>query len=81
MPIFCFVVNFVYGEKLVPITRRISTSIGPVAVTIALKWMDERSENVMRLDIESTDYARGSTVHQDRYRQYEGDLKRIPHHN
>lgn len=45
MPIFCFVVNFVYGEKLVPITRRIGTSIGPVAVTIALEWMDERSEN------------------------------------
>ena len=37
MPIFYFDVNFVYDEKLVPITRRIGASIGPAAEANVLK--------------------------------------------
>lgn len=45
MPIFCFDVNFAVDGKLVPITRRISTSIGPVAEEIVLKRVEGSSEN------------------------------------
>jgi nicotinamidase-related amidase len=37
MPIFCCTVNFADDEKLVPITRRISTFIGPAAKEILRK--------------------------------------------
>jgi hypothetical protein len=45
MPIFCFDVNFVYDEKLVPITRRSSTSIEPTTEVIALKRVEGSPEN------------------------------------
>ncbi len=45
MPIFCFDVNFAVDGKLVPITRRISTSIGPVAEEIVLKRVEGSPEN------------------------------------
>ena len=45
MPIFCFDVNFVFREKLVPITRQISTSIEPTAEEIALKRVEGVPEN------------------------------------
>jgi hypothetical protein len=45
MPMFCFDVNLAFLEKLVPITRRIGTSIEPAGETIALKRMEGGSEN------------------------------------
>lgn len=45
MPIFYFNVNFVFREKLVPITRHNGTSIGPVAEAIVHK----RVEGVLRM--------------------------------
>ena len=45
MPIFWCDVNLVYDEKLVPITRRNSTSIEPTAEAIVLK----RVEGVPRI--------------------------------
>ena len=45
MPIFYFDVNFVYDEKLVPITRRISTSIEPAGVENVLKRAGGVPEN------------------------------------
>jgi hypothetical protein len=40
MPIFCFDVNFAFLEKLVPITRRISSSNEPIPKEIALKCVE-----------------------------------------
>jgi hypothetical protein len=45
MPIYWRNVNFVYDEKLVPITRRISVYIGPAGEAIALKRVEDSSEN------------------------------------
>jgi hypothetical protein len=45
MPIFCWNVNFAFREKLVPITRRNSTSIEPTAEAIVLKWVEWSPEN------------------------------------
>lgn len=45
MSIFCFDVNFAFHEKLVPITRQISTSIGPVVEAIVLKRVEGCPKN------------------------------------
>ena len=45
MPIFCFDVKCVCDEKLVPITRYNSASMGPAAEVIALKQMEGNAEN------------------------------------
>jgi hypothetical protein len=45
MPIFYFNVNFVFRAKLVPITRRISTSIRPAGVENVHKRVGEVPEN------------------------------------
>ncbi len=45
MPIFCFDVKCVSDEKLVPITRYNSASIGPAAEAIAFKLMERSPEN------------------------------------
>jgi hypothetical protein len=45
MPIFCYDVNFADDEKLVPITRQMSASIGPVAEAIVLKRVEGSPEN------------------------------------
>ena len=45
MPIFGFDVKCVGDEKLVPITRYNSASIGPAAEAIALKRMEWNPEN------------------------------------
>jgi len=45
MPIYWCNVNFICDEQMVPITRRISVSIGPAVVAIVLKRVEESSEN------------------------------------
>jgi hypothetical protein len=45
MPIFLFDVNFAFREKLVPINRRISSSLEPAVEEIALKRVEGSSEN------------------------------------
>jgi hypothetical protein len=45
MPIFCCNVNFAFREKLVPITRRFSTSIEPTGGVIVLKRVERCPEN------------------------------------
>ena len=63
MPIFCFDVNFAVDGKLVPITRRISTSIGPVAEEIVLKRVEGSSENGTSLLKKALSEHFGSAVH------------------
>ena len=45
MPIFWFDVNFAFREKLVPIIRRIISSIEPAVEEIALKRGERSTEN------------------------------------
>ncbi len=45
MLLFCIDVNSAFREKLVPITRRIVTSIGPAAEAIVRKRVKGYSEN------------------------------------
>ena len=45
MPIFCCNVNFAFREKLVPITCKIGTSIGPAGVGNVLKRVEGGPEN------------------------------------
>ncbi len=45
MQIFCCKVNFAFREKLVPITRQISTSIGPLVEVVVLKRVEGSPEN------------------------------------
>ena len=67
MPIFCCNVNFAFREKLVPITRRNSTSIEPTAEAIVLKWVEWSPENGPFWERDETEQRvneRGGTIRQ-----------------
>src|SRR6266699_4162785 len=82
---FLFRCQFHFYEKLVPITRRISVSIGPAVVAIVLKRVEESSENGPSWELEAEQSQQVACEDAPSPKRDTSDVKKIkkgrPYHN
>jgi hypothetical protein len=85
MPIFCFDINFVYDEILVPITCRISASIEPATEAVELKRVEESPENGLFWELEAEQSQQAASEDAQSSKIETSDVKEIkkgrPNHN
>ena len=85
MQIFCCKVNFAFREKLVPITRQISTSIGPLVEVVVLKRVEGSPENGPFWELEAEQSQQVACEDAPSPKRDTSDVKKIkkgrPYHN